>query len=69
MYIHNVESGIHNVDNTIHNVAPPKKEKVQNIASDIMNGDIMNGDIVDTPRTKPGLCKYAAVVLNQVMLL
>ena len=40
MYIHNVESGIHNVDNTIHNVAPPKKEKVQNIASDIMNGDI-----------------------------
>ena len=49
MYIHNVESGIHNVDNTIHNVAPPKKEKVQNIASDIMNGDIMNGDIVDAP--------------------
>jgi hypothetical protein len=50
MYIHNVESGIHNVDNTIHNVAPPKNEKVQNIASDIMNGDIMNGDIVDAPR-------------------
>ena len=49
MYIHNVESGIHNVDNTIHNVAPPKKEKIQNIASDIMNGDIMNGDIVDAP--------------------
>ena len=52
MYIHNVESGIHNVDNTIHNVAPPKKEKVQNIASDIMNGDIMNGDIVDAPPLK-----------------
>ena len=49
MYIQHVESGIHNVDNTIHKVAHPKKDKVQNIASDIMNGDIMNGDIVDAP--------------------
>ena len=47
MYIHNVESGNHNVDNIIHNVAQNKKEKIQNIASDIMNGDIMNGDVVD----------------------
>ena len=53
MYIHNVESGVHNVDNKIHKVAHPKKEKVQNIASDIMNGNIMNGNILDTPRFCP----------------
>ena len=53
MYILNVESGIHNVDNTIHNVAHPKKEKIQNIAGDIMNGNIMNGNIVDAPRFCP----------------
>ena len=26
-----------------------KKQKIQNIASNIMNGDIMNGDVVDAP--------------------
>ena len=36
MYIHNAESGIHNVHNTIHKVAHPKKEKVQNIVSNIV---------------------------------
>ena len=49
MYIHYVESENHNVATIIQNVARNKKEKVQNIASDIMNGDIMNGDIVDAP--------------------
>ena len=52
MYIHYVESENHNVATIIQNVAQNKKEKVQNIASDIMNGDIMNGDIVDAPRKK-----------------
>ena len=49
MYIHYVESENHNVATIIQNVAQNKKEKIQNIASDIMNGDIMNGDIVDAP--------------------
>ena len=66
MYIHNVESGIHNVDNTIHNVAPPKKEKVQNIASDIMNGDIMNGDIVDAPRISANLYVSQIGIFNSL---
>ena len=49
MYIHNVESENHYVATIIQNVAQNKKEKIQNIASDIMNGDIMNGDVVDAP--------------------
>ena len=49
MYIHNVESENHYVVIIIKNVAQNKKEKIQNIASDIMNGDIMNGDVVDAP--------------------
>ena len=53
MYIHNVESENHNVATIIQNVAQNKKEKIQNIASDILNGDIMNGDVVDAP---PLLC-------------
>ena len=50
MYIHFVESENPNVATIIQNVAQNKKEKFQNIASDIMNGDIMNGDIVDAPQ-------------------
>ena len=49
MYIHNVKSENHNVATIIQNVAQNKKEKIQNIASDILNGDIMNGDVVDAP--------------------
>ena len=45
MYIHYVESENHNVATIIQNVAQNKKEKIQNIAS-----DIMNGDIVDAPQ-------------------
>ena len=51
IYINNDESRIHNVDNTIHNIAQKKEEKVQNIAS-----DIMNGDIVDAPQPRPFFC-------------
>ena len=49
MYIHNVKSENRYVATIIQNVAQNKKEKIQNIASDIMNGDIMNGDVVDAP--------------------
>ena len=50
MYIHNVGSENHNVSNIIQNVTQKVKEKIQNIASDIMNGDIMNGDVMYAPR-------------------
>ena len=43
------KSGNPNVDNIIHNAAQNKKKKIQNIASDIMNGEIMNGDVVNAP--------------------
>ena len=49
MYIHNVESENHYVATIIQNVGQNKKEKIQNIATDIMNGNIMNGDVVDAP--------------------
>ena len=48
MYIHNVKSENHNVATIIQNVAQNKKEKIQNIAS-----DIMNGDVVDAPPIGP----------------
>ena len=47
MFIHNVESENHNIATIIQNVAQNKKEKFQNIASDIMNGDVL-----DAPRIK-----------------
>ena len=55
MYIHNVVRENHNVATMIQNVAPNKKEKIQNIGSEIMNGDIMNGDVVDAPLARHSL--------------
>ena len=46
MYIHNAKSGNHNVNNKIQNVVQnQKKETVQNVAR-----NIINGDIVDAPQ-------------------
>ena len=50
MYIRYVESENHNVATIFKNVAQNKKEKIQNIASDIMNGNIMNGNNMDATK-------------------
>ena len=44
-------------------ILPPKKGKIQIIASDILKGDIMNGDIVNAPGlTWESVCRWTQII-------